>query len=174
MDHLVITSEEENAVYGTTSNCWGIGLNCVAQSLIVNNFRRVMTTCQRQGTWTLQVGPLGIVHQKFLPIFVHQKPLTSIMRNSHSLHCLQGVPKKMSHSVLKLKSVLEVRFCFSTCVSESEFRNRSIWAHFRYPFRIVSSPKTQDFLSTYLKWSLNCVVFDLCRLCTSSFFFNAC
>ena len=40
---------------------------------------RVMTTCQRQGTWTLQVGPLGIVHQK---------PLTSIMRNSHSLHCL--------------------------------------------------------------------------------------
>ena len=88
MDHLVITSEEENAVNGTTSNCWGIGLNCVAQSLIVNNFRRVMTTCQRQGTWTLQVGPLGIVHQKFLLIFVHQKRLTSIMRNSHSLHCL--------------------------------------------------------------------------------------
>ena len=54
-------------------------MNCVAQSLIVNNFRRVMNTCQRQGTGTLQVGPLGIVHQK---------PLTSIMRNSHSLHCL--------------------------------------------------------------------------------------
>ena len=34
---------------------------------------------------------------------------------------LQGVPKKMSHSVLKLKSVVEVRFYFSTCVSESEF-----------------------------------------------------
>ena len=47
--------------------------------MIVNNFRRVVNTCQRQGTGTLQVGPLGIVHQK---------PLTSIMRNSHSLHCL--------------------------------------------------------------------------------------
>ena len=47
-----------------------------------------MNTCQRQGTGTLQVGPLGIVHQKFLLIFVHQKRLTSIMRNSHSLHCL--------------------------------------------------------------------------------------
>ena len=47
-----------------------------------------MNTCQRQGTGTLQVGPLGIVHQKFLPIFVHQKHFTSIMRNSHSLHCL--------------------------------------------------------------------------------------
>ena len=33
--------------------------------------------------------------------------------------------------------------------------------------------KTQDFLSTYLKWSLNCVVFDLCRFYTSSFFFKA-
>ena len=75
---------------------------------------------------------------------------------------LQGVPKKMSHSDLKFKSVLGVCFCFSTCVSESEFRNRSIWAHFRYPFRIVSPPKTlktQDFLSTYLKLSLNCVAF---------------
>ena len=39
---------------------------------------------------------------------------------------IQGVPKKMSHSVLKLKSVVEVRFYFSTCVSESEFRARSI------------------------------------------------
>ena len=69
-----------------------------------------------------------------------------------------GCPKKMSHSILKLKSVVEVQFYFSTCVSESDF----IWAHFRYPFRIVSPPKTlktQDFLSTYLKLSLNCVAF---------------
>ena len=34
-------------------------LNCVAESLINNNFRRVVTTCQRQGTGTMQVGPLG-------------------------------------------------------------------------------------------------------------------
>ena len=33
--------------------------------------------------------PLPLIfHQKFLPIFVHQKLLTSIMRNSRSLHCL--------------------------------------------------------------------------------------
>ena len=47
---------------------------------------------------------------------------------------------------------------------------------FQMPIQNLKSPKTlktQDFLSTYLKWSLNCVVFDLCRLCTSSFFFNA-
>ena len=42
---------------------------------------------------------------------------------------------------MKLKSVVEVRFYFSTCVSESEFRDRSIWAHFRYPFRILSPQK---------------------------------
>ena len=42
-----------------------------------------------------------IFHQKFLPIFVHQKLLTSIMRNSRSLHCIDemspfeaGVPGK--------------------------------------------------------------------------------
>ena len=47
---------------------------------------------------------------------------------------------------------------------------------FQMPIQNLKSPKTlktQDFLSTYLKWSLNCVVFDLCRFCTSSFFFNA-
>ena len=37
-----------------------------------------------------------------------------------------GCPKKMSHSILKLKSVVEDRFYFSTCVSESEFQARSI------------------------------------------------
>ena len=67
MDHLVITSEKENAVYGTTSNCWGIGLNCVAQSLIYNNFRRVVNTCQRRGTGTMQVGPLGKIGCFFVP-----------------------------------------------------------------------------------------------------------
>ena len=39
---------------------------------------------------------------------------------------LQGAPKKMSHSDFQLKSVPEVRLYFFTCVSESEFRARSI------------------------------------------------
>ena len=70
------------------------------------------------------------------------------------------VSQKKSHSVLKLKCVVEVRFYFSLCVSESEFQARSIWAYFRYPeLQVPQTLKTQDFLSTYLKWSLiNCVV----------------
>ena len=39
---------------------------------------------------------------------------------------LEGDPKKMHHKDSDLKSVLEVRFYFSTCVSESEFRARVI------------------------------------------------
>ena len=39
---------------------------------------------------------------------------------------VQGDPKKMSHKDYDLKSVLEVRFYFSTCVLESEFRARFI------------------------------------------------
>ena len=38
---------------------------------------------------------------------------------------LQGDPKKMVHSVLTLKSVVEVGFYFSTGVSEWEFRAQS-------------------------------------------------
>ena len=34
---------------------------------------------------------------------------------------VQGDPKKMHHKDSDLKSVLEVRFYFSTCVLESEF-----------------------------------------------------
>ena len=34
---------------------------------------------------------------------------------------LQGDPKKMSHSVFELKSVLDVGLDFSACVLESEF-----------------------------------------------------
>ena len=44
---------------------------------------------------------------------------------------IQGVPKKMQHSNFPLRSVLEVQFNFFTCVSESEFWARSIWAHYR-------------------------------------------
>ena len=40
---------------------------------------------------------------------------------------LQGDPKKMSHKDFELKSLLEVRFYFSTCVLESEFPARFIW-----------------------------------------------
>ena len=47
-----------------------------------------------------------------------------------------GCPKKMQHSDFSLRSVLEVQFNFFTCVTESEFWARSIWAHYRYPFRI--------------------------------------
>ena len=36
-------------------------------------------------------------------------------------------PKKMSHKDFELKSLLEVRFYFSTCVLESEFSARFIW-----------------------------------------------
>ena len=39
---------------------------------------------------------------------------------------VQGDPKKMHHKDSDLKSVLEVRFYFSTCVLESEFRARFI------------------------------------------------
>ena len=39
---------------------------------------------------------------------------------------LQGDPKKMYHKDSDLKSVIEVRFYFSTCVLESEFRARFI------------------------------------------------
>ena len=39
---------------------------------------------------------------------------------------VQGDPKKMHHKDSDHKSVLEVRFYFSTCVSESEFRARVI------------------------------------------------
>ena len=39
---------------------------------------------------------------------------------------IQGDPKKMHHKDSDHKSVLEVRFYFSTCVSESEFRARVI------------------------------------------------
>ena len=35
-----------------------------------------------------------------------------------------------------------MRFNFSTCVPESEFWARSIWAHYRYPFRIKNAIKT--------------------------------
>ena len=44
---------------------------------------------------------------------------------------LQGVPKKMQHSDFLFRSVPEVQFNIFTCVSESEFRARSIWAHYR-------------------------------------------
>ena len=36
-------------------------------------------------------------------------------------HSLQGVPKKMQHSDFLFRSVPEVQFNISTCVSESEF-----------------------------------------------------
>ena len=39
---------------------------------------------------------------------------------------VQGAPKKMSHSDFLLKSAPEVQLYFFTCVSESEFRARSI------------------------------------------------
>ena len=39
---------------------------------------------------------------------------------------VQGDPKKMSHKDSDLKSVLDVRFYFSKCVLESEFRARFI------------------------------------------------
>ena len=37
------------------------------------------------------------------------------------LENVQGDPKKMSHSVFELKSVLDVGLDFSACVLESEF-----------------------------------------------------
>ena len=49
---------------------------------------------------------------------------------------VQGVPKKMQHSDFPLRSVLEVQFNLFTCVPESEFRALSIWAHYRYLYRI--------------------------------------
>ena len=82
---------------------------------------------------------------------------------------VQGVPKKMQHSDFSLRSVLEVRFNFFTYVSESEFRARSIWAHYRPPIQNLKCPKT-------LKMHARTLIFphpsevkpELCRLCTSS------
>ena len=63
---------------------------------------------------------------------------------------LQGDPKKMYHKDSDLKSVLEVRFLFSTCVLESEFWARFILPFWYYPLRIISAlktPKTHAFFS---------------------------
>ena len=49
--------------------------------------------------------------------------VTDIDRYTPPLY-IQGDPKKMHHKDSDHKSVLEVRFYFSTCVSESEFRAR--------------------------------------------------
>ena len=60
--------------------------------------------------------------------------------------------KKASHSVLWLKSVVEVWFYFFTGVSEQGFRARYTWAPYRYPFRIRKASKTQNndlFTSSY-------------------------
>ena len=56
---------------------------------------------------------------------------------------IQGDPKKMSHSVLQLKSVVGVQSYFFRGVSESEFRARSNQPLYRYPFRILNGSKSR-------------------------------
>ena len=71
----------------------------------------------------------------------------------------------MQYSDFLLKSVLEVRFNFFTCVSESEFRAHSIWAHYRYPFRIQSALKTLiTHARTWHSLQLSKVKFELSSL----------
>ena len=82
---------------------------------------------------------------------------------------LTGCPKKMQHSDFLFRSAPEVQFNIFTCVSESEFRARSIWAHYRPPIQNLKCPKT-------LKMHARTLIFphpsevkpELCRLCTSS------
>ena len=75
------------------------------------------------------------------------------------------VSQKMEDSDFLLKSVLEVRFQFSTCVSESEFRARSIWVHYRYPFRIKNALKTRrSHARTWHFLQLSKVKFELSSL----------
>ena len=44
------------------------------------------------------------------------------------IEIIQGDPKKTIHSVLYLRSVVEVQFYFFTGVSELEFRARFTWS----------------------------------------------
>ena len=54
---------------------------------------------------------------------------------------IQGDPKKTIHSVLYLRSVVEVQFYFFTGVSEPEFRARFTWSPYWCPFRIRKASK---------------------------------
>ena len=60
--------------------------------------------------------------------------LAGIMRTSCTT--LGQTVQKMQHSDFSFRSVPEVQFNISTCVSESEFWACSNWAHYRYWFRI--------------------------------------
>ena len=52
-------------------------------------------------------------------------PLELLKLRLQVVQIIQGDPKKMSHSVLQLKSVVGVQSYFFRGVSESEFRARS-------------------------------------------------
>ena len=60
----------------------------------------------------------------------------NICRNHPKKYYLQGVSKKRYFSDFRLISVLEVGFCFFTCVLESEFGARFILPLKLYPFII--------------------------------------
>ena len=72
-------------------------------------------------------------------------PIISLLQQTRSClvwsldsvnHMLQGVSKKRYFSDFHLFSVLEVGFCFFSCVMESEFCGRFIWSLKLYLFRI--------------------------------------
>ena len=66
-----------------------------------------------------QCGHFFYLHGPILQTYII---VSNIIRSN-----IQGDPKKMSHKNFELKSLLEDRFYFSTCVLESEFPARFIW-----------------------------------------------
>ena len=64
---------------------------------------------------------------------------------------LQGVSKKRYFSDFHLTSLLDVGFCFFTCVMESEFRARLIQPLRLYPFKICTDLGTKKCLGTIME-----------------------
>ena len=78
----------------------------------------------------------------------------------------------MQNRNFPLKSVLEVQFNFSICVSESEFLARSIWVYFRYNFPIVQCLHLLPFSMTLNSWTARKELFlKKCNLYSREFVF---
>ena len=67
------------------------------------------------------------------------------------LENVQGVSKKRYFSDFHLTSLLDVGFCFFTCVMESEFRARLIQPLRLYPFKFCTDLETKKCLGTIME-----------------------
>ena len=76
-------------------------------------------------SWTVSVRPSGAGMENIhfdIRIDMKSNSLEHCTQLEAFVSIVQGDPKKMYDSVLKLKSVPEVRFYFPACVLDSEFR----------------------------------------------------